>query len=138
MAIKKVNLGLFFLGQDEADDFLEAEQTGEENDAAIDDKCDGETNHPIDIQLLAKSCNQDDCGKENENVEPITPADFQFQDVFGEQVLQKRRYGLDAETGAGRTNSLESRYHDEIQQNIDDDTCSRHEVELLQAAVGGE
>ena len=45
MTMKKVNLGLFFLGKDKADDFLEAEQSGEEDGAAIDGESDNETDH---------------------------------------------------------------------------------------------
>lgn len=52
MAMKNVILAFFFLGEDEAENFLEAEQTGQENGAAIYRKGDDETNHPVDIQLL--------------------------------------------------------------------------------------
>ena len=52
MAMKNVNLGLFFLGNDESDNLLEAQQTGEEDGAAVDGKGDDKTKHPIDIQLL--------------------------------------------------------------------------------------
>ena len=113
--MKKVKLGLFFLGKDEADNLLEAEQSGDENGTAVDGKCDDEANHPIDIQLLDEVGNHNDSDKENENVKPIATVYFQFQDAFGEQILQKSRDCLHGKAGAGRTDSLESRYDDEIQ-----------------------
>jgi hypothetical protein len=57
--MKKDILCLFFLGEDEAHDFLEAEQSGEENGTAIDGKSDDETNHPVEVQLLDKEGNHD-------------------------------------------------------------------------------
>ena len=57
--MKKVNLGLFFLGDDEADDFFQAEQTGEEDSTAVDGEGDGEANHPVDIQLFDKESDHD-------------------------------------------------------------------------------
>lgn len=138
MAMKNVNLGLFFMWNDEADNLLEAQQAGEEDGSAIDGKRDGEPNHPIDIQLFDKQSYHNNRGKENKNVKPITPIDFQLQDAFGEQVLQEGGYGLHAKAGAGRSHRLESRYDDEIQQDIDDYARSCHEVELLQTAVGRE
>ena len=68
MAMKNVTLGLFFLRKDEADDFLEAEQTGKENGAAVDGKGDDEANYPVDIQLSDKEGDQDDGGKEYDDV----------------------------------------------------------------------
>ena len=55
--MKKVTLDLFFLGEDECDDFLEAEQTGKEDGTAVDDKSDDKTNYPVDIQLLDEASN---------------------------------------------------------------------------------
>ena len=78
MAMKKVKLGAFFLGENEADNILETQQTGEEDGAAIDRKRDGEANHPIDIQLFGDSCDPNDRGKEYENMEPITPVNLKF------------------------------------------------------------
>ena len=138
MAMKKDNLDLFFLGKDKADDFLEAEQSGEEDGTAVDGKGDDETNHPVEIQLLDEEGDQSDGGQEKEDVKPISPAYFQFQDALGEQILKESRNGLDAKASAGRTDSLEPRYDNEIQQDIDDYACRRHKVELLQAAIGGE
>ena len=138
MTIKKVKSGPIFLGNDEADHLFQAQQAGEENDAAIDGKRNGEPNHPIDIQLFDKQSNHDNRGKENKNVKPITPVDFQLQDAFGKQVLQESGYGLHAKAGAGRSHRLESWYDDEIQQDVDDDTRCCHEVELPQTAVGRE
>ena len=62
MAMKKVKLGFFFVRDDEAYNFLEAEQTGQENGAAIDAEGDDKANHPIDIQLLDEEGNQRDGG----------------------------------------------------------------------------
>ena len=135
---KKCKSGVFFLRHDEADDFLEAEQSGDENGSAVDGKRDGKSNHPIDIQLLDKESDHGYSGKENKNVKPITAANLQFQDAFGEQVLQECRHDLDAEAGAGCSDRLESWYDEEVQQDIDDDACGRHEVELLEASVGSE
>ena len=136
--MKKVNLGLFFLWNDEADDFLDTQQTCQENNAAIDDKRDGEPNYPIDIQLFDKQSDHDNRGKENKNVKPIAPVDFQLQDAFGKQVLQESGYGLYAKAGAGRSHRLELRYDNEIQQDVDDDTRCCHEVQLFQATICGE
>ena len=138
MAMKNVNLGLFFMWNDKADNLLEAQQAGEEDGSAIDGKRDGEPNHPIDVQLFDNESDHDDRSHEQHNVKPITPIDFQLQDAFGEQVLQESGYGLHAKAGAGRSHRLESWYDDEIQQDIDDYARSRHEVELLQTAVGRE
>ena len=52
MTMKIVVSGLFFLGKDEADNLLEAEQTSEEDGATVDEESDTEANHPVDIQLL--------------------------------------------------------------------------------------
>ena len=138
MAMKKDNLGLFFLGKDEADNLFEAKQTGEKDGAAVDDKCDDEANHPIDIQLLDEESDQGNGGEENDDVKPITTLDFQFQDAFGEQVLQESRDRLHGKAGASRAYRLESWYDDEIQQNVDSHACCRHKVKLLEAAVRGE
>ena len=68
MAMKKVNLDLFFLRKDKADDLLEAKQTSEENGAAVDDKSYGESDNPVDIQLFDKPCDCDNGGKEEDDV----------------------------------------------------------------------
>ena len=136
--MKKDKLGLFFLGEDQAYDFLQAEQSGEENGTTIDGKSDDESKHPVEIQLLQKEGDQGDGGKEKDDVEPKATVYFQLQDTFGKEILQKGRYGLDTQAGAGRTDSLETRYHYEVQQDIDDHSCRCHEVELFEATVGGE
>ena len=45
---------------------------------------------------------------------------------------------MHGKAGAGRAYRLESRYDDEIQQDIDGHARCRHKVKLLEAAVGGE
>ena len=52
MTMKIVVLGLFFLGKDEADNLLEAEQTSEEDGTAVNKDSNPEANHPVDIQLF--------------------------------------------------------------------------------------
>ena len=138
MAMKNVKLGLFFLWKNEADNLLEAEQSGEEDGTAIDGEGDGKSNHPIDIQLLDEEGDRNDTGHEKEDVKPITATHLELKDALGEEVLQKRRDGLHTKAGAGRSDSLESWYDDEIQQDIDDHACRCHQVELLEAAIGGE
>ena len=113
--MKKDNLGLFFLGKNEADNLFEAEQSGEENGTTIDGKSDDESKHPVEIQLFHKEGDQSDGGQEKDDMKPIAATYFQFQDAFGKQILQKGRYGLDTQAGAGRTDSLEPRYDNEIQ-----------------------
>ena len=136
--MKNVKLGLFFLGKDEADNLFEAEQTGKEYGSAVDGKCDGKANYPIDIQLFDKECNHNYSGQENENVKPIPAVYFQFQDAFGEEVLKESCYALDAEAGAGRSDRLESRNDEEVQQDIDDHARCRNEVQLFHATIGSE
>ena len=70
--MKKVKLSLFFLWDDKANDFLETEQTREENGSAVDGKGDGESNQPIDVQLFDKECNSRYCEHEKDDMEPIT------------------------------------------------------------------
>ena len=86
--MKNVNLGLFFLGEDKAEDFLETEQAGEEDGTAVDGKSDGESNHPVDIQLFDKEGNDGDGDHEKDDVEPIAAAHVELKDAFGEKVLQ--------------------------------------------------
>ena len=136
--MKKVTLGLFFLGEDEADDLLEAEQSGEEDGAAVDGESDDEANHPVDIQLFDKEghdCNGD---HEKDDVEPIAATHFQLEDTFGEEVLQEGCDGLYTEAGTGGTDGVKSRNDDEVEQDVDDNACRCHKVELLEATVGGE
>ena len=136
--MKKVNLGLFFLGEDEADNLLETEQTGEKDGTAVDGKSDGEANHPVDIQLFDKEGDEHDAGHEKEDMEPIATSYLNLDNTFGKEILQESRNGLHAEAGAGRAYRLETRYDDEIQQDIDDYARGGHEVELLETAIGGE
>ena len=138
MAMKNVNLGLFFLGEDEGDDFLEAEQTREENGSAVDDESNGEANQPIDIQLLDKEGDDNDACHEKDDMEPIAPTHLNLEDALGEEILQESRDRLHAETGTGGTYGKEARNDDEIQQDIDDHARCCHKVELLEAAIGGE
>ena len=138
MAMKNVNLGLFFLGEDKGDNLLETQQAREENGTAVDSKGDGEAEHPVDIQLLDKEGDQSDGGKESDDVEPIPTTDFQLQDALGEEVLQESRNGLHAEAGAGGTHGIEAWDDHQVEQNVDDHASRCHEVELLEATVGGE
>ena len=89
--MKNVNLRLFFLGKDKGDNLLETQQTREENGTAVDGKGDGETEHPVDVQLLDEEGDQSNGGKESDDVEPITTSDFQLQDALGEKALLQKR-----------------------------------------------
>ena len=71
-------------------------------------------------------------------MEPITSLDLQFQDAFGEEVLQEGGDGLHAEAGAGGAHGIETRDDDEVEQDVDGHAGTCHDVELLEAAVGGE
>ena len=85
--MKNVNLGLFFLGEDEADDLLEAEESGEEDGATIDGESYCKSNQPIDIQLFDKECHKGDGGHEKDDMEPIAAAHVELEDAFGKEVL---------------------------------------------------
>ena len=135
--MKKVNLCLFFLRNDEADNLLEAEQTREEDGAAIDGKGDDKANHPVDIQLLDEEGDQRDGDHEQHDMEPIAAAHVEFEDALGDEVLQECRDGLHAEAGAGCAHRLEPWNDDEIEQDIDNHARSGYKIELLEAAVGG-
>ena len=136
--MKKVNLGLFFLGEDEADNLLETEQTGEEDGAAVDGKGDDKTNHPVDIQLLDKEGDDGDGNHKEDDVEPIATAHIELEDALGEKVLHEGRDSLHAEAGASSTHGIKAWDDDEVEQDIDDHTSGGHEVELFEAAVGRE
>ena len=136
--MKNVTLDNFFLRNDKGDDFFQAEQTSEENDTAVDGKGDDETEYPIDIQLFDEEGGQSDGGKKNDDMKPITSSDFQLQDAFGKEVLQKGRDGLYAEAGAGGTHSEETRDDNQVKQDVDDHASPCHKVELFEATVGGE
>ena len=112
--MKKAKLCLFFLGDDEGHDFLETEQTCEEDGTAIDGKSDDESQHPVEIQLFYKEGDQDDGGQENDDMEPIATAYFQFQNAFGKQILQESGDGLNTKACACCAHRIESRYDDEI------------------------
>ena len=71
-------------------------------------------------------------------MKPITASYFQLQDALGEDVLQDGCDGLHAEAGAGGTHGIKARDDDEVEQDVDDHTGPCHEVELLEAAIGGE
>ena len=131
-------LGLFFLGEDKADNLLEAEQTGEKDGATVDGKGDGEANHPIDIQLFDKEGNGSDGNHKKDDVEPIATAHVEFEDALGEEVLQEGRDSLHTEAGAGGTYGIEARDDQEVEQDVDDHTSGGNKVELLEAAVGRE
>ena len=136
--MKKAKLCLFFLGDDEAQDFLETEQTCKEDGTAIDGKSDDESQHPVEIQLFYKEGDQGDGGQENDDMEPITTLDFQLQDALGEEVLQEGGDSLHTEAGAGGAHRIEARDDDEVEQDVDGHAGASHYVELFQAAVGGE
>ena len=123
MAMKNVDLGLFFLRKDEADDLLKAEESGEKDGAAIDGKGHCKSNQPIDIQLFDEECYKSDGGHEKDGMEPITASHVELEDAFGKEVLQEGCYGLDAKAGTSGTNRIKPRDDDEIQQYVDDNTC---------------
>ena len=137
MAMKKVKLVLFFLWKDEADDFLEADQTGKENGAAVDGKSDEEGDDPVEVQLLDQEGGQGGGGQEEEDVHPIAATHIELEDASGKEVLQKCRQGLYAEACGGGAYRLETWDDDQVEQDVDDHPCRCHEVELLEAAVGG-
>ena len=138
MAMKKVKLGLFFLGKNKADNLLEAEQTGEEDSAAINDEGDAEADNPVDVQLFDEEGNYGNRGQEQDDMQPIPTTQVELEDALGEEVLQEGGDGLYAEAGAGGTNGLETRDDDEVEQDVNDHARCCDEVELLEAAVGGE
>ena len=115
MAMKKVILSLFFLGKDEADDLLEAEQTGEEDGTAVDGEGDGEANHPVDMQLFDEEGDDGYGDHEEDDVEPIAATHVELENALGEKVLQEGRDGLHAEAGAGGTHGIEARDDDEVE-----------------------
>ena len=135
--MKNVNLGLFFLGKDEADNLLEAEESGEEDGTTIDDKGHCKSNQPIDIQLFDKECHKGDGGHEKDDMEPIATSYVELEDAFGKEVLKEGRDGLHAEAGAGGADRVESWDDDEVEQDVDDHACSSHQVELFQTTIGG-
>ena len=135
--MKKDKLGLFFLGKDEAHDFLEAEQSGKENGTAIDGKSDDKTNHPVEVQLLDEEGDHDYRNHEKGDVEPIATTHFEFEDAFGKEVLKESCDSLHAEAGGGGTHCIKARDDHEVEQDIDDDAGCSHEVELLETAIGG-
>ena len=136
--MKNVNLGLFFLGEDEADNLLEAEQTGEEDGPAVDGKGDDKANHPVDIQLFDKEGDDGDGNHKEYDVEPVATAHVELEDALGEEVLQESCDSLHTEAGAGGTHGIEARDDQEVEQDVDDHTSGGNQVELLEAAVGRE
>ena len=135
--MKKDKLGLFFLEEDEAHDFLQAEQSGEENGAAVDGESDEETDYPVEVQLLDEESDCDNGNHEQDDVEPIAATHVKLEDALGTDILQESRDGLHAEAGAGGTHGIEARDDDEVEQDIDDHASGGYEVELLEAAIGG-
>ena len=135
--MKKLKLCLFFLGNDEVDNFLQTEQAGKEDGSAIDDKRNGKTNQPVDIQLFDKEGDDNDASHEKDDMEPIMASHLDLDNTFGEKILQEGRDGLYAKAGASRSHRLESWYDNEIQQDIDDYARCGYEVELFETSIGG-
>lgn len=79
-----------------------------------------------------------DAEQEKEQMDPVSASQFQFEDLVTNEILCERCDGLDAEAGAGGTHRLEPWDNDEVQQDVDDHTGSRHQIKLLEAAVGRE
>ena len=67
--MKKVKLGIIFLRQDEAYKLLEAEQTGEKDGAAVEDKGDGELKQPVEVQQLGKISDRSDGDGKQEDMQ---------------------------------------------------------------------
>ena len=84
---KKCISRVFSFGHHQSHDFLETEHTGEEDGSAIDGKGQKESNHPMDVKLLGQQSDYYDAGKENRDVYPITSAEFELEDAFGNNEL---------------------------------------------------
>lgn len=87
MAMKKVNLGLFFLRHDEANNLLEAEQASGEDGAAVEGKSDDKTKHPTVNQPMGENGDHDYGSEEKHDVKPIASTKFEFEDALGNEVL---------------------------------------------------
>ena len=138
MAMKNVSLGFFFLRKDEVDDILEAEQASDEDGAAVEGKSDDKTKQPTVNQPMGENGDHNYGDEEKHDMKPIASTEIEFEDALGNEVLQDGSRGLHAEAGEGGTHRLESWYHNEIQQDIDDHARGGYKIELLEAAVGRE
>ena len=87
MAMKKVNLCLFFLRNDEADNLLEAKQTSGEDGTAVEGKSDDETKQPTVDQPMGENGDDDDASEEKHDMKPIASTETEFEDALGDEVL---------------------------------------------------